>query len=341
MHLQCSIDALPDDLLKLIVLYGLKADLLATPIEGEFNPQYGSSLAAAMEGIGSTCKKIREIATWTFAPKVPARGRLAGPATLLAEFAAGLAFPDGRTPQQALYDFRAPVAVLECSIRSDTSRPPSEEGTKLLRAAIRDARHGVAAMLLSLPGMDPNQLMDDMGDTLLTAAITRNDHSLTQLLLKQPGIDVRKANTAGQTPIALAMQGFYSLDDSLMQGEVLVELLNTYHSRGHSYSDAVTQDLAQFARSGKDDNVAWILSRQGVIQNCRFFQGPLQELQIRQLNRPYKDCLVPKPAIHAAAHSAEHIGTVVFLLSLCSVGLDLHAQVSYSTAPHAKNIYLI
>ena len=261
-------------------------------------------------------------------PARPACPYLSGSPTTLAEFAAGLSFPDNRTPQLALYDFRAPVAVLECSIRGDTSsRPPSEEGAKLLKAAIRDARHGVATMLLNLPRMDPNQLVDDKGNTLLTAAISAKDDILTLLLLRQLGIDIRRANAAGQTPIALAMQGgYYHSGDRPMRGRALVDLLNTYHSQGHSYSDVVTRDLASFASSGKEDNVAWILSREGIIQNCRFFQGPLCQLQIEQLNRPNRD-YNPKPAILAAAHS-EHIDTVTFLLSLHNAGLDLYALVS-------------
>ena len=307
-----------------------------------------------MSGIGSTTTKLRETAERAFvASATPARGSaypdegLSGSSALLAKFVAGLAIPDGRTPQQALYDFRAPVAVLECSLRNDSSRPPSEEGAKLLKAAIRDSRHEVAAMLLHLHGMDPNQLMDDdKGNTLLTAAISSKDHSLTLLLLKQPGINVRRANAAGQTPIALAMRGFYihvgvrvhltlvlhshAGDDHSMRVTALVELLNTYHSHGHSYSDVVTEDLAQFKRA---DNVAWVLSWGGVIQDCAFFLGPLSQLQVEHLNRPHQDCHTPMPAILAAAESG-YIETVVFLLSLRNVGLDLHAQVSNCLCTH-------
>ena len=326
-------------------MFGLEPGLLEAQPGGELNQQcYGSSLASAMAGIGAIAKKFRKLAKQTFVASAPAaQGApfpgLSGSADLLARFAAGLSFPGGRTPQQALYDFRAPVAVLECSIRGDTTRPPSEEGAKLLKAAIRDARHGVATMLLNLPGMDPNQLVDDKGNTLLTAAISSNGHSLTSLLLRQPGIDIRKANAAGLTPIALAMQGVYApAGDSLMQAKMLVELLNTYHSQGHSYSDVVTQDLALFAHSGKDDNAAWILSGEGIIQNCRFFQGPLCQLQIEQLNRPYRDHN-PKPAILAAAYS-DHIDTVIFLLSLRNAGLDLHALVSYCCSACNETLFI-
>ena len=337
------LEELPGELLQDIILCGLQPGLLVSPTEGEFNPQYGSSLAAAMAGIGSTSKQFRRIAKEAFVTK--------GSTVPLADFAAGLAFPDDRTPQQALYDFRAPVAAQESSIRGGTCRPAcsAEIRNKLLKAAIRDSRHGVAAMLLSLPGMDPDQLVDDDGNTLLTAAISRKDHSLTLLLLKQPRINIRKANTAGQTPIALvmqqAMQGFYSdeTDDDDLLGQALVELLNEYYSRGHSYGDLVNQDLAQHACSGKDDNVAWVLSFMGIIQNCHFFQGaPHESLQIMQLNRPFVDYLDLKPAIHAAAE-AEHINTVVFLLSLHKVGLDLHALVSYCRilcSLNATSLYL-
>ena len=301
---------------------------------------YGSPLATAMAGIGATAKKFRKLAKQTLVATDPAaQGAsfpgLSGSAALLARFAAGLSFPDNRTPQQALYDFRAPVAVLECSIRGVTSRPPSEEGAKLLKAAIRDSRHGVATMLLNLPGMDPNHLVDDMGNTLLTAAISSNDHSLIWLLLRQPGIDIRKANAAGQTPIALAMQGFYHPGDRPTQGRALVELLNTYHSQGHSYGVMVTEDLAQLDDLAMDDNVAWRLSGQGILQNCRYFHGPLHRLQIEQLNRLFTDCYIPKPAIHTAAEHG-HIDTVVFLLSLRNVGLDLHALVSYHRSACGK-----
>ena len=335
---------LPGELLQHIILCGLQPGLLVAPTEGEFNPQYGSSFAAAMAGIGSTSKQFRRIAKEAFVTK--------GSTVPLADFAAGLAFPDDRTPQQALYDFRAPVAAQESSIRGGTCRPAcsAEIRNKLLKAAIRDSRHGVAAMLLSLPGMDPDQLVDDDGNTLLTAAISRKDHSLTLLLLKQPRINIRKANTAGQTPIALVMQqamqqGLYSdeTDDDDLLGQALVELLNEYYSRGHSYGDLVNQDLAQHACSGKDDNVAWVLSFMGIIQNCHFFQGaPHESLQIMQLNRPFVDYLDLKPAIHAAAE-AEHINTVVFLLSLHKVGLDLHALVSYCRilcSLNATSLYL-
>ena len=316
---------------------------------------YGSSLASAMAGIGATAKKFRQLAKQTFVatdPTAQAQGAsfpgLSGSADLLARFAAGLSFPaSDRTPQQALYDFRAPVAVLECSIRGDTSRPPSEEGAKLLKAAIRDSRHGVATMLLNLPGMDPNQLVDDMGNTLLIAAISSDDaHSLTLLLLRQPGIDIRRANAVGETPIALAMQKLCSCEEPAlwaMQGRTLVELLNTYHSQGHSYSNVVTRDLALFfANSGKYDNIAWTLSWHGIIQNCRFFQGPLCQLQTEHLNRLYQDfrqdSFIPKSAILAAAQYG-HIDTVIFLLSLRNAGLDIHAQVRYrrSASWHNSN----
>ena len=317
-------------------MFGLEPGLLEAQPGGELNQQcYGSSLASAMAGIGAIAKKFRKLAKQTFVASAPAaQGApfpgLSGSADLLARFAAGLSFPGGRTPQQALYDFRAPVAVLECSIRGDTSRPPSEEGANLLKAAIRDARHGVATMLFNLPDMDPNQLADDMGNTLLTAAISSSNHSLTLMLLRQPGINIRRANAAGQTPIALALQGFYHPGDRLMQDRALVELLNTYHSQGHSYDVMVTEDLAQLDDLAMDDNMAWCLSGQGIIQNCRFFQGPLCQLQIEQLNRLFTDCYIPKPAIHTAAEYG-HIDTVVFLLSLRNVGLDLHALVSYGT----------
>ena len=235
-------------------MFGLEPGLLEAQPGGELNQQcYGSSLASAMAGIGAIAKKFRKLAKQTFVASAPAaQGApfpgLSGSADLLARFAAGLTFPGDRTPQQALYDFRAPVAVLECSIRGDISRLPSEEGAKLLKAAIRDSRHEVATMLLNLPGMDPNQLVDDEGNTPLTAATSSNDNSLTLLLLRQPGIDIRKANAAGQTPIALAMQGFYEADyshpdDRPMQGRVLVELLNTY--------------LAQLEHLAMDDNVTY------------------------------------------------------------------------------------
>ena len=48
----------------------------------------------------------------------------------------------------------------------------------LLPAAIHDHAHAAVAMLLSLPGMDPNQIMDDMGNTWLTAAISSEDSEL-------------------------------------------------------------------------------------------------------------------------------------------------------------------
>ena len=210
----------------------------------------------------------------------------------------------------------------------------SEEGVKPLKAAIRDSRHGVATMLLNLPDMDPNQLVDDMGNTLLTAAISSDDHSLTLLLLRQPGIDISKANAAGETPIALAMQELCSREEPAlwaMQGRALVELLNTYHSQGHSYSDVVTRDLALFfANYEKDENIAWTLSWHGIIQNCRCFQGPLCQLQTEHLNRLYQDfrqdSFIPKSAIHVAAQSG-HIETVTFLFSLRNAGLDIHARV--------------
>ena len=160
-----------------------------------------------MAGFGSTSRYFRDIVRQAFV--APDQGQaypgLAGSVEELVKLASGVSFSGGRTPQEALYHIGAPLAVLESSIRGDASRPPAEMGNMLLTAAIHDRDFAAAAMLLSLPGMDPNQLMDDEGNTRLTAAISSWDCDLASLLIKQPGIDVRRANAAGQTPIALSM----------------------------------------------------------------------------------------------------------------------------------------
>ena len=298
---------------------------------------YAMWLKAAMAGVGSASKHLREIFKQTFV--APDQGHcpgLSGSAKFMADFAAGMPFPGHLTPQEALYRSRAPLAVLESSIRGDTSRPPArppaETGNLLLPIAIHDHAYAAIAMLLSLPGMDPNQLMDDKGNTWLLAAISDKDLDLAFLLIKRPGVDVRQANTAGETPIALIM----ALDDDLMmpaflkahrmqmRGSLVLELLNTYHSQGRSYSDVV-KDLEQY---DGDNNVAWRLCEQGLIQHCRFFQGgPLHPLQIEHLNRSFEDIYPELPGIHAAADSG-HIDTVKFLLSIRHLGIDIHALVS-------------
>ena len=215
--------------------------------------------------------------------------------------------------------------MLEASIRGDTSRaparPPAETGNLLLPIAIHDHAHAAVAMLLSLPGMDPNQLMDDEGNTRLLAAINSTDFQLASLLLKRPGTDVRRANAAGETPIALAMETYCR---QRRRGSLVLELLNTYHRQGHSYSDVV-KDLEQY---NGDNNMAWALCERGLIQHCRFFQGgSLHPLQIEHLNSNFEDFLPVMPGIHAAAYSG-HIDTVTFLLSLLSLGLNIHSLVS-------------
>ena len=81
-----------------------------------------------------------------------------------------------------LIGFPGTVASSACSIRGDTSRPPArppaETGNLLLPIAIHDHAYAAIAMLLSLPGMDPNQLMDDKGNTWLLAAISDKDLDL-------------------------------------------------------------------------------------------------------------------------------------------------------------------
>ena len=295
---------------------------------------YAIWLKTTMAGIGSTSRVFRRIVKQTFvAPdEGPSCPGLSGSAKDLANFAAGMRFSGGQTPQEALYHIEAPLAVLEASIRGDTSRPPAEMGNMLLPAAIHDHAYAAVAMLLSLPGMDPNQVMDDEGNTWLLAAISSMDFELASLLLKQPSIDVRRANAAGERPITLVL----ALDDPAllldarkalhwrMRGTLVLELLNIYHSQGHSYSD-VFKDLAD---DDSDNEVTWVLCEQGLIQNCHFFQGPLHPLQIKHLNCDFESLYPDLPGIHGAANSGR-VDTVTFLLSLREpLGLDINEEVS-------------
>ena len=296
--------------------------------DGDQQSYYAMWLKTAMAGVGSASKHLRKIFKQTFV--APDEGHscpgLSGSAKFLAVFATDMRFSCDMTPQEALYHTRAPLAVLESCIRGNTSRPPEEMGNMLLPAAIHDRDFAAVAMLLSLPGMDPNQLMDDMGNTRLMAAIGSADLELVSLLLEQPGIDVRRANAAGDTPIALAMEAFEYPgnpgDNLLWQGHMVLELLNTYHRQGHSYSNVV-KDLEHY---NGDKNAAWRLCERGLIQHCHLFRGPLRPLQIKHLNRKFKDFSPEQPGIHAAAYSG-HIDTVTFLLSLRNQGLNVHVVV--------------
>lgn len=322
------------ELLQSIVLCGLKACLEGPGIA--VNRQcYSMCLAAAMVGIGSTSKYFRNIVKQAFV--TPDQGYsgpiLHGSAKSLLETTT-LSTSGNRTPQEALYHIGAPLAVLESSIRDDTSRPPAVTGSMLLPTTIRDRDYAAAAMLLTLPGMDPNQLMDDKGNTRLTAALSSRDCELASLLIMQPGIDVRRVNADGQTPIALAMtlariaverRSPETYNHYLqMRGSLVLELLNTYHGQGHNYSDVV-QDLAQY---DGDNNVAWVLCERGMIQHCHFFKDPLRPLQAEHLNRPFEEWSRLMPCIHIAAY-AGHIDTVTFLLSLRNQGLDIHTLVRH------------